>query len=142
MSSAIFFVVICGGLWMFFGWRKATKEMIIKIGIKFKLYPKHYSGLPRWTQKIFGVDKPKIPRYLLYMCYATIIYFILVPIELILYCTGVNRIFLWLLLFHYWYMFANAIVFLSFSRAFNKRWPIFHKQNCVLNIYDLNFNIP
>lgn len=123
MDFGVIFVLIGGGLLQFFCWWNATRGMINENHINQKFYPKHYTVPSRFIKKFFMIKKQKIPKYLYYMCYATITYFFLGPIELVaFYCAdGGSTLAGYMLFIHYSIIFINAIVFLTISTIYKRK---------------------
>lgn len=107
-----------GGL-IFYCWWNATKGMIKKIGIVQKLYPKHYITPCRCIKKLYGIKSNIIPKYLYYMCYVTIVYFFLGPVELLCYLLDRDgRSASIMMLLHLLFVIVNAIIFVISSLIF------------------------
>lgn len=123
MDFGVVFVFIGGGLLQFFCWWNATRGMINKSRVNQRLYPKHYTVPSRVIRKIYRIKKLTIPKYLYYMCFATIVYFFLGPVELVLFYCADNGDNLagYMLFIHYGTVFVNAVVFLILSIIHKKK---------------------
>ena len=123
MDFGVVFLFLGGGFLQFLCWWNATRGMINKTSINHRLSTKHYVAPSRCIKKLFRIGKQKIPKYLYYMCYMTIVYFILGPIELALfYAVGDNGILAGhMLLIHYCVVFINAVLFLIISTMYKRK---------------------
>lgn len=110
------------GLFTFIGFRNAIRGMVTEIGRNPKFFPKKYIAVPKMLKKLFNIRQQFVPRFLYYECYISIVFLILSPIEMALYCCANDNGVLasWVLLFHVWCSILNIIVFLVFSAIYKK----------------------
>lgn len=70
----------------FFNCRNSTVRMIKEIGTDSRYYPKRYASTKGWMKKTFHIRQQVIPKYLFFEFYMALVFAILEPFNLIIYC--------------------------------------------------------
>ncbi len=75
---------------VFFDYKNSAIEIIKKIGINSKYYPKHYVSVNRWMKKFYKIRESQVPWYLYIRLILAIYHLFLCLICLIIFAISLN----------------------------------------------------
>ena len=113
-----FFLFVIGGVLFAVASYRAVKGAVKKIGHHPLYYPRRYISTPKLFQRIYKFNQVNIPKYIVFHCCTTLIFFSLGPIELLIHYLNPSLA-LTFLFVHYWFGVVEKVVFLLFTTIFS-----------------------